>query len=105
MIEYWKDILYLLGILFAFIGGNKAKKINEKGGELDNLTKYQSMYDKFVEQYQREFKTLGDKVADLELRNAIIIEESESWKKRFNELKKLYDNLKQEFENYKKKHK
>ena len=105
MIEYIKEFGYLVAAILTFILGRKSTKISNKGAEIDNLSKYQLMYDKFVEQYQKEFKTLGDKIADLELRNAIIIEESETWKKKFNELKLLYDNLKKEFENYKKKHK
>lgn len=111
MIEYWKDALYLLGILGAFIGGNRAKKIQNKSGDLDNLAKYQLMYDKFVSQYETQYSSLRkivdslqNDIDNLNLRNAIILEESESWKKRFNELQKLYDKLKKEFENYKKDH-
>jgi len=112
MIEYWKDALYLLGILGAFIGGNRAKKIQNKSGDLDNLSKYQMMYDKFVSQYEIQYYSIIKKVDSLQididnlnLRNAIILEESESWKKRFNELQKLYNRLKEEFDSYKQKHK
>lgn len=105
MIEYWKDALYLLGILAAFITGNKSKKI-------DDLSKYQTMYDTFVSQYEKQYKLLETKVdslqnsvADLNLRNAIIYEESQSWKKKFEGLQKLYNKLKAEFENYKIDHK
>ena len=111
MIEYWKDLLYLIGILAAFIGGNKTKKIQNKGGELDNLIKYQAMYDKFTHHTEEQFRILKDKieylsidVANLELRNAIITEEAQTWKEKFSELQKLYDRLKAEFEIYKKKH-
>ena len=111
MIEYWKDALYLTGILAAFIGGNRAKKIQNKSGDLDNLAKYQSMYDKFVNQYEKQYASLRDTIDGLQhdinnlnLRNAIILEESESWKGKFNELQKLYTKLKNEFETYKKKH-
>ena len=105
MVEYWKDALYLLGILVAFITGNKSKKI-------DDLSKYQAMYDTFVSQYEKQYKLLETKVdslqnsvADLNLRNAIIYEESQSWKKKFEGLQKLYNKLKAEFENYKIDHK
>ena len=111
MIEYWRDILYLFGILVAFIGGNRAKKIQNKGGELDNLIKYQAMYEKFTDHTEKQFKILKDKidylsidVANLELRNAIITEEAQTWKEKFSELQKLYDKLKAEFEIYKKKY-
>ena len=105
MIEYWKDILYLSGILIAFITGNKTKKIDE-------LAKYQLMYEKFVTQYEKQYNTLKDTVDslqldmnNLQLRNAIIVEESQTWKQKFSELQKLYDKLKKEFDTYRIKHK
>ena len=105
MIEYWKDILYLSGILIAFITGNKTKKIDE-------LAKYQVMYEKFVTQYEKQYNTLKDKVEslqldinNLQLRNAIIVEEAQTWKEKFSELQKLYDKLKEEFDTYRIKHK
>ena len=104
MIEYIKEFGYLVAAILTFILGRKSTKISNKGAEIDNLSKYQLMYDKFIEQYQKEFKSLGDKIADLELRNAVIIEESQTWQKRFSDLQKLYDKLKKEFDEYKKKH-
>ena len=105
MVEYWKDILYLSGILIAFITGNKTKKIDE-------LAKYQLMYEKFVTQYEKQYNTLKDTVDslqldmnNLQLRNAIIVEESQTWKQKFSELQKLYDKLKKEFDTYRIKHK
>ena len=105
MIEYWKDILYLSGILIAFITGNKTKKIDE-------LAKYQLMYEKFVTQYEKQYNTLKDTVDslqldmnNLQLRNAIIVEESQTWKEKFNVLQKLYDKLKKEFDTYRLNHK
>jgi hypothetical protein len=105
MIEYGKDIAYLFVSLVAFILGNKTKKI-------DNLSKYQSMYDTFVTQYEKQYQLLDKKVVGLQndvdnlnLRNAIILEESQSWKQKFERLQKLYDALKSEFEKYKINHK
>lgn len=105
MIEYGKDIAYLFVTLVAFIVGNKTKKI-------DNLSKYQSMYDTFVTQYEKQYQLLDKKVVGLQndvdnlnLRNAIILEESQSWKQKFERLQKLYDALKSEFEKYKTNHK
>ena len=104
MIEYWKDLLYLSGILIAFITGNKTKKI-------DDLAKYQLMYEKFVTQYEKQYNSLKNTVDtlqldinNLQLRNAIIVEESQTWKQKFSELQKLYNRLKEEFETYRKKH-
>lgn len=104
MIDNFKDIAYIIGAIITFLVGRKSTTLTNKGAEIDNLTKYQAMYDKFVEQYQKEFKTLGDKIADLELRNSIVIEESQTWQNKFNNLQKLYDKLKKEFDDYKKKH-
>lgn len=104
MIDNFKDIAYIIGAIITFLVGRKSTTLTNKGTEIDNLTKYQAMYDKFVEQYQKEFKTLGDKIADLELRNSIVIEESQTWQNKFNNLQKLYDKLKKEFDDYKKKH-
>ena len=105
MVAYWKDILYLSGILIAFITGNKTKKI-------DDLAKYQLMYEKFVTQYEKQYNTLKDTVDslqldmnNLQLRNAIIVEEAQTWKQKFSELQKLYDKLKKEFDTYRLNHK
>jgi len=104
MIEYGKDIAYLFVSLIAFIVGNKTKKI-------DDLSKYQAMYNTFVEQYEKQYKLLEKKVNDLQtdtanlnLRNAFIIEEAKTWERKFIDLEKLYNKLKLEFENYKKDH-
>ena len=111
MVEYWKDGLYLIGILIAFITGNKSKKIANKSGEIDNFLKFQTMYDKFTSDSEKKYDELTERieylridVSNLELRNAIIVEESQNWKEKFSQLQKLYDKLKEEFEAYKKKH-
>jgi chromosome segregation ATPase len=112
MIEYYKEFLSLIGMVIAFFGGQRMKTLNEKSASIDNLKKYQEMYDTFATQYQKQYKSLEDKVNELEkdtanlnLRNAIIFEEAKSWKTKFEELQKLYDKLKKEFETYKLKHK
>lgn len=105
MIEYWKEICYSIATIGAYLYGNRTKKI-------DDLSKYQSMYDKFVEQYEKQYKLLELKVDELQkdtnnlnLRNAFIIEEAKTWEKKFIDLEKLYNKLKAEFDNYKKNHK
>ena len=72
MIEYWKDIAQVVGIIIAFVTGKKTKKIDE-------LAKYQLMYEKFVKQYEKQYNTLKDTddslqldMNNLQLRNAII---------------------------------
>ena len=105
MIEYWKEICYSVATIGAYLYGNRTKKI-------DDLSKYQSMYDKFVDQYEKQYQLLDKKVLGLQndvdnlnLRNAIILEESQSWQQKFEKLQKLYNNLKAEFEKYKINHK
>lgn len=112
MLEYWREFCIAIGAIATFFAGRKTAKIQNTGGEIDNLAKYQSMYDTFVKQYQEQYnalqktvEALRNQVSELDLRNAIIIEEADTWKKRFNDLQSLYDTLKKEFENYKKKHK
>lgn len=102
MIDNFKDIAYIIGAVVTFIVGRKSTMLSNKGTEIDNLTKYQDMYDKFVEQYQKEFKTLGDKIADLELRNSILTEDSETWKKKYNELDVKYKILEDKLKSYEK---
>ena len=97
MLEYWDKALFLVGLIVAFVTGNKTKKI-------DNLMKYQIMYDKFVTQFEAQLTCIETKVEKLEFRNAIIVEEAQNWKEKFNTLQKLYDKLKSEFDAYKKKH-
>ena len=104
MNEHWDKIVYIVGLLIAYFTGNKTKKISDKGGEIDNLIKYQLMYDKFASQFDKQLEALELKVENLEFRNAIIVEESENWKEKFNALQTLYNKLKAEFEAYKKKH-
>ena len=102
MIDNFKDIAYIIGAIITFLVGRKSTTLINKGTEIDNLTKYQDMYDKFVEQYQKEFKTLGDKIADLELRNSILTEDSETWKKKYNELDVKYKILEDKLKSYEK---
>ena len=102
MIDNFKDIAYIIGAIITFLVGRKSTKLINKGTEIENLTKYQDMYDKFVEQYQKEFKTLGDKIADLELRNSILTEDSETWKKKYNELDVKYKILEDKLKSYEK---
>jgi FtsZ-binding cell division protein ZapB len=104
MTEHWDKIVFVIGLIGAYITGNKTKKIADKGGEIDNLIKYQNMYEKFTIQFEQQLSALESKVENLELRNAIIVEESQNWKEKFNALQTLYNKLKAEFEAYKKKH-
>lgn len=112
MIEHVKDLAYIIGAIVTFIVGRKSTMLSNKGAEIENLTKYQLMYDKFVAQFTDQYKSLEKHVAELskevrnlEIRNAVIIEESQTWQKKFSDLQKLYDKLKEEFDNYKRKHK
>jgi hypothetical protein len=105
MSEHWDKIVFVVGLVVAYFSGNKTKKIAIKATEIDNLLKYQLMYDKFVVQFEQQLAAVELKVERLEFRNAIIVEESQEWQKKFSNLQTLYSKLKAEFEIYKKKHK
>ena len=62
MNEHWDKIVYIVGLLIAYFTGNKTKKISDKGGEIDNLLKYQLMYDKFASQFDKQLEALELKV-------------------------------------------
>tara|TARA_R110000782_G_scaffold223278_1_gene310267 strand:+ start:83 stop:403 length:321 start_codon:yes stop_codon:yes gene_type:complete len=105
MTEHWDKIVFIVGIIGAYITGDKKNKIFNKGGEIDNLIKYQNMYDKFASQFDKQLEALEQKITKLEETNGLIFEESESWKFKFENLQGLYKKLKSEFEALKKKHK
>lgn len=67
------------------------------------------MYETFALQYKQQYEAvllevdgLRKHVADLDLRNAITIEASENWERKFNDLQKEHDSLKKAFDILKK---
>lgn len=111
MLEYWREIGLALGGVITFLAGRKSTDLQDKSVKLDNFSKFQQIYDKYTADNEKQYSKLENKVDgltleifNLNLRNAIIIEENGDWKKKFAKLQKLYDDLKGEFERYKEKH-
>jgi len=96
LLENWQLILTTLSIPIAWIFGGKQKaNINLKKENAEATVTIQGMYQTFALQYESQYKAvllqvdiLQKHVSDLDLRNAITLEASESWERKFNELQK-----------------
>ena len=100
-------ILLILGWL---LGGRQKANAELKKTNADATITIQSMYQTFALQYESQYNAvmlevsaLRKEVIELNFRNGIITEASESWEQKFNDLQKEHDALKKAFENYKKK--
>lgn len=104
-------VLSILGTLLGyFLGGKQKANIELKQHNADATITIQSMYQTFALQYESQYNSvlievqgLRKEVVELNFRNGIITEASESWEKKFNDLQKEHDALKKAFEIYKKK--
>ena len=88
-------ILLILGWL---LGGRQKVNLDVKKGNADATVIIQGMFDTFAKQYEKQYNTvllqvdiLQKQVVDQDLRNAITLEASESWERKFNELQILSD--------------
>lgn len=104
LLNYWQEITATVGIFGAFVFGRKSAKILERKNNADAVTAMQTTYDIFLKHYKEQYEQLIERLNKLELRNAILLESSQEWEKKFRELEKNHDLLKKEFDNYKKKH-
>ena len=125
----------LLLVVGWLLGGKQKAHADLKKTNADATVTIQGMFDVFAVQYEKQYTavvnqvaTLQKQVADLDLRNAITLEASQSWERKFNELQfqseekiselqkeseargqklndlqKEHDALKRAFETYKKK--
>lgn len=87
-----------------FLVGRKSTKILERKNNADAVTAMQTTYDVFLKHYKDQYDQLIERLNKLELRNAILLESSQEWEKKFKELEKNHEDLKLEFDNYKKQH-
>ena len=92
----------------SFFPYESSSVIGKKTKKIDDLSKYQAMYETFVCQYEKQYEALKSTINTLQLdinelnfRNALIVEESQTWKNKFKILQGLYDKLKKEFDEYK----
>lgn len=88
----------------TFFIGRKSTKILERKNNADAVTAMQTTYDVFLKHYKDQYEQLIERLNKLEMRNAILLESSQEWEKKFKELEKNHEKLKLEFDNYKKKH-
>lgn len=110
LLENWQLLLTSISIPIAWIFGGKQKaNVNLKKENADATVTIQGMYQTFALQYQTQYEAvllqvdiLQKHVADLDLRNAITVEASENWEKKFNDLQKEHDSLKKAFDVLKK---
>lgn len=87
-----------------FLVGRKSTKILERKNNADAVTAMQTTYDVFLKHYKDQYDQLIERLNKLEIRNAILLESSQEWEKKFKELEKNHEKLKLEFDNYKKQH-
>ena len=110
IIENWQLLLTSISIPIAWIFGGKQKaNVSLKKENADATITIQGMYETFALQYKQQYESvllevegLRKHVADLDLRNAITIEASQTWEKKFNDLQKEHDALKKAFDILKK---
>jgi hemoglobin-like flavoprotein len=102
LIEYWREISIAVGGVATFIAGLKSSKLMEKSQKINAVDAMQKTYDVFLEHYKHQMSELLDRMAQIELRNAILTEAAESWKKRYEELDEKYKKLEAKLKVYEK---
>lgn len=105
LIEYWREISITVGGIITFLAGQKTSKIMEKSQKINAIDAMQKTYDVFLHHYKTQMNELLDRMAEIELRNAVLMEEAESWKKRYEDLELKYRKLEDKLKDYEKKNK
>lgn len=100
-IKNWKELTASFTGLFIFLVGRGSAKKKESIDAVDSM---QKTYDVFLKHYTDQYNTIIQRLTDMELRNAILLESSREWEYKFKDLEKLYEKLKKDFDNYKNKH-
>jgi cell shape-determining protein MreC len=106
--ENWQALLGVLGSVFAFFGGRKMKKSEEKKTESDALSTMQTTYDTFVADFRERYNEIKEELKNyreeqLQLRQEIIQlrQENNDLRKELKDWEGKYTKLKKEFETYK----
>lgn len=99
----------LLVVIGWLLGGKQKANAEVKKTNADATVTIQGMYQTFALQYETQYNAvllevqgLRKEVIELNFRNGIITEASESWEKKFNDLQKEHDSLKKAFDALKK---
>jgi len=104
VIDNWKELSAAVGAVGLFIAGRKSTKLLEKKQNVDAIAAMQNTYDVFLRHYTVQYEQVMKRLSDMELRNAVLLEASQTWERKFRELSSLYDRLKEAFDDYKKHH-
>lgn len=125
-IEHWELFTGVVSSVFAFFGGRKMKKADEKKATSEALETMQKTYDTFVEDFKNRYEEIKTELVELKSDNRELqkqfnniqlayakeVEISQNWEKlhrelelKYNEIVKLYDKLKKDFEAYKRNNK
>ncbi|AFM54733.1 hypothetical protein P12024L_13 [Nonlabens phage P12024L] len=71
--ENWEVLVGLIGSVTAYFGGKKIQQHNEKKLETDALKSMQDVYDRFIQQTDRNFTEMQEEIKTLkELLNKYI---------------------------------
>jgi translation initiation factor IF-2 len=122
-IEYWREFVFIAGLVGAWITGRKSKEIKLKTEGAGAIEALQKIYDKYIEHNSRITEELVGRVSQVEKHNrdlqknfnemhlsyAIVMGENQKLEAKYKELVKEYeqlkvdhDKLKLEFDRYKK---
>lgn len=104
LLEYWRELGLSVGAIVTFLAGRRSTKIMEKKQTVEAIDAMQKTYDVFLNHYKKQYDEIIAKLNNLELRNAILTESSQSWEKKFKDLSEKYKKLNEDFEAYKKIH-
>ncbi len=104
LLEYWRELGLSIGAIVTFVAGRRSTKLMEKKQSVEAIDAMQKTYDVFLNHYQKQYEKMLERLDNLELRNAILIESSESWEKKFKDLSKKHEQLQKDFESYKQNH-
>lgn len=102
LIEYWREISLAIGGVVTFLAGQKSSKMMEKTQKINAVDAMQKTYDVFLQHYKTQMNELLDRMAEIELRNEILTEAAETWKKKYNELDVKYKILEEKLKAYEK---
>lgn len=102
LIEYWREISLAIGGVVTFFAGHKSSKLLEKSQKINAVDAMQKTYDVFLQHYKTQMSELLDRMSEIELRNAILSDAAETWKKKYEELNEKYKNLEEKIKVYEK---
>lgn len=99
LLEHWEILAGMVASFFAYLGGKKIKRIEEKKAGSDAVSSMQLVYDNFVKDIEqryvdmkKEMQSLKDEVHQLRIENDKLRKELRNWELKYHSLKKEYEN-------------